>query len=85
MAVTGTMEIGEGNKHLDVIHISRQNEKNLKSTNIRSIIITIQIQSMNIKLNIKDINKILAKEHFKGKYLKKCGKKKSHIFVESCL
>jgi hypothetical protein len=85
MAVTGTMEIGEGNKHLDVIHISRQNEKNLKSTNIRSIIITIQIQSMNIKLNIKDINKILAKAHFKGKYLKKCGEKKSHIFVESCL
>jgi hypothetical protein len=36
MAVTGTMEIGEGNKHLDAIHISlqtsRQNEKNLKST-----------------------------------------------------
>ena len=65
MAVTGTMEIGEGNKHLDVIHISlqisRENEKNLKSTNIRSIIIIIQIQSMNIKLNIKDINKILPK------------------------
>jgi hypothetical protein len=52
------MEIGEGNKHLDAIHISlqtsRQNEKNLKSTNIRSIIIIIiiiQIQNMNIKLN----------------------------------
>ena len=75
MAVTGTMEIGEGNEHLDVIHISlqisRENEKNLKSTNIRSIIIIIQIQSMNIKLNIKDINKILPKAHFKGKYLKK--------------
>ena len=55
MAVTGTMEIGEGNKHLDAIHISlqtsRQNEKNLKSTNIRSIIIIIQIQNMNIRLN----------------------------------
>ena len=63
MVVTGMMEIGEGNEHLDVIHISlqisRQNEKNLKSTNIRSIIIIIvQIQSMYIKLNIKDINKI---------------------------
>jgi hypothetical protein len=53
------MEIGEGNKHLDAIHISlqtsRQNEKNLKSTNIRSIIIIIiiiiQIQNMNIRLN----------------------------------
>jgi hypothetical protein len=47
MAVTGTMEIGEGNEHLEVIHISlqisRQNEQNLKSTNIRSIrIYTIQ-------------------------------------------
>jgi hypothetical protein len=35
MAVTGTMEIGEGNEHLDVIHISlqisRQNEKKLKT------------------------------------------------------
>jgi hypothetical protein len=32
------MEIGEGNGHLDVIHISlqisRENEKNIKSTNI---------------------------------------------------
>jgi len=72
MVVTGMMEIGEGNKHLDVIHISlqisRQNEKNLKSTYIRSIIIIIQIQNMNIKLNMKDINKILAKAHFKCKY-----------------
>jgi hypothetical protein len=61
------------NKHLDVIaislQISRQNEKNLKSTNIRSII--IQIQNMNIKLNMKDINKILAKAHLEYKYLKK--------------
>jgi hypothetical protein len=57
------MEIGEGNENSNVLHISlqisRQNEKNLKSTNIRSIIIIIvQIQSMYIKLNIKDINKI---------------------------
>jgi hypothetical protein len=38
-----TMKIGKGNEHFDFIHISvqisRQNEKNLKSTNIRSIII----------------------------------------------
>jgi hypothetical protein len=26
---------------------------------------------MNIKLNMKDVNKILAKAHFKCKYLKK--------------
>ena len=38
-------------------------KKNVKSTNIRSIIIIIQIQNMNIKLNMKDINKILAKAH----------------------
>jgi hypothetical protein len=54
MAVTGTIEIGEGNKHLDAIHISlqtsRQNEKNLKST-IIIIIIIIQLQNMNIRLN----------------------------------
>jgi hypothetical protein len=66
------MEIGEGNEHLEAIHISllisRQNEQNLKSTNIRSIIILIHIQNMNIKLNMKDINKILALAHFKSKY-----------------
>jgi len=43
------------------LQISRQNEQNLKSTNIRSIIIIVQIQNMNIKLNMKDINKILAR------------------------
>jgi hypothetical protein len=46
--------------------------KNLKSTNIRSIAI-IQLQSMNLKLNMKDINKKLAKTHFKCK--KKLGRK----------
>jgi len=46
-------------------------KKNLKSTNIRSIIIIKQIQNMNIKLYMKDINKILAKTHFKCKYFKK--------------
>ena len=40
---------------------------------------------MNIKLNMKDINKILAKAHFKCKYffLNDAGKK--HIFVKLCL
>jgi hypothetical protein len=70
MMVTGTVEIGEGSKHLDVVHvslhISRKNDENLKS-----IIIIIQMQNMNIKLNMKDINKILAKAHFKCKYFKK--------------
>ena len=37
MVVTGTMGAEEGNERLDIIHISlqisRQNEKNLKSTN----------------------------------------------------
>ena len=73
MAVTEMMEIGEGKKYLDVIHISlqisMQNEKNRKPTNKRSIIIIIQI--MNIKLDMKDINKILSKAHFKCKYFKK--------------
>ena len=68
------MEIGEGSKHLDVnsyvVQIS-----NVKSTNIRSIAITI-IQNMNLILNMKDINKILAKTHFKCKFLK---------IVETCL
>ena len=72
MMVTGMVEIGEGSKHLDVVHvslhISRKNDENLKSINIRSIlIIIIQMQNMNIKLNMKDINKILAKAHFKCK------------------
>ena len=54
-------------------------KKNIKSTNIRLIIIIAQIQSMNIKLNMKDINKILAKAHFKCKYFKKNDAKKTHI------
>ena len=33
---------------------------NLKSINISSIIIIKQIQNMNLMLNMKDINKILA-------------------------
>ena len=37
-----------------------QNEYNIKSTNIRSTTI-IHLQNMNLKLNMKDINKILAK------------------------
>ena len=35
-----------------------------KSTNIRSIAI-IKIQNMNLKVNMKDSNKIIAKAHFK--------------------
>ena len=38
---------------------------------------------MNLKLNMKDINKILAKAHFKCK--KKIDEKKQHIFAETCL
>ena len=32
---------------------------------------------MNIKLNMKDFNKILAKAHFKYKYIKKNDEKKT--------
>ena len=56
--------------------ISRQ-----KWINLRSIIIIKQIQNMNLMLNMKDINKILAKTHFKCK--KKV--KKTHIFAKTCL
>ena len=35
---------------------------------------------MNLLLNMKDINKILAKTHFKCKYKKKCEKK--NIFLQ---
>ena len=38
---------------------------------------------MNVKLNLKDITKILAKAHFKCKY-KKNDVKKKDIFVETC-
>jgi hypothetical protein len=52
MVVTGMMKIGEGNEHLDVIHISlqisRQNEKNLKSTNYK----------INNNTNTKHENKV---------------------------
>ena len=42
-----------------------------------------QIQNMNLFLNMKNINKILAKTHFKCKYKKKC--EKTHIFAKTCL
>ena len=48
-----------------------RNESNLKSTNIRSTTI-IQVQNINLKLNMKDINKILTKEHFKCYFFKWC-------------
>ena len=38
---------------------------------------------MNLLLNMKDINKILAKTHFKCKY--KINDVKKHIFAETCL
>ena len=72
----GTYEIG-GRKRTFRCHwqISRQKWINLKSINMRSIIIIQQIQSMNLMLNMKDINKIIAKTHFKCK--KKW--KKTHV------
>ena len=41
------------------------------------------MQNMNVMLNMKDINKILAKTHFK--YKKKNNVKKTHIFAKTCL
>jgi hypothetical protein len=54
-------------------------KKNRKPTNKRSIIIIIQIQNMNIKLNMEDINKILSKAHFKCKYFKKWCRKNTFL------
>ena len=42
----------------------------------------MQVQNMNLKLNMKDINKILAKALFKF-FLNDA--KKQHMFVETCL
>jgi hypothetical protein len=39
---------------------------------------------MNLKLNMKDINKILAKAHFKCTFFLNDAKKQ-HIFEELCL
>ena len=50
-------------------------------TNIRSTLI-IQIQDMNLKLNMKDINGILAKKHFNN-FLNDA--KKQYSFAETCL
>ena len=68
----GTYEIG-GRKWTFRCHwqISRQKWINLKSINIRPIIIIKQIQNMNLMLNMKDVNKILAKTHFKCKKVRK--------------
>jgi hypothetical protein len=44
----------------------------------------MQVQSMNLKLNMKDINKILAKAHFKCIFFLNDAKKQ-HIFAETCL
>ena len=43
----------------------------------------MQVQNMNFELNMKDINKILAKAHFKcNSFLNDA--KKQHIFAEKC-
>ena len=39
---------------------------------------------MNLKLNMKDINKILAKAHFNCNFFLN-DLKKQHIFAETCL
>ena len=44
----------------------------------------MQVQSMNLNLNMKDINKILAKAHFKCNFFFNDAKKQ-HILVETCL
>jgi hypothetical protein len=44
----------------------------------------MQVQNMNLKLNMKDINKILANAHFKCNFFLN-DVKKQHIFVETCL
>ena len=43
----------------------------------------MQVEHMKVKLDMKDINKISAKEHFKCIFLMIRGKK--HIFEEMCL
>ena len=40
----------------------------------------MQVQNMNLKLNMKDIDKILASAHF---FLNDA--KKQHIFMKTCL
>jgi hypothetical protein len=69
--------------HIDLTDFQAK-KKNLKSTNIRWTTI-IQIQNMNLKLNMNDINKMLANAHFKCKCYQKNDVKKQHIFVEKCL
>ena len=44
----------------------------------------MQVQSMNLNLNMKDINKILAKAHFKCIFFLNDAKKQ-HILAETCL
>ena len=53
------IETRGGNSNFGVIlQISMRNEQNISTT-------IIQVQNMNLMLNMKDINKILAKKHFK--------------------
>jgi hypothetical protein len=51
------------------------------AANIRS---TTILQNMNLKLNMKDMNKILAMAHFKCIFFLNDAKKQ-HIFAETCL
>ena len=44
----------------------------------------IRVLSMNLKLNMTDMNEILAKTHFNCKFFLNDAKKQ-HIFEETCL
>jgi hypothetical protein len=63
-----------------LVYGSWQNEKNVKSTNMRPIII-IQIQNMNIKLNMEDISKGTLQMQKFSKMMQKI----TTLFAESCL
>jgi hypothetical protein len=49
------------------INLAEFKANQIYNQHIRSTPI-IQIQSMNVKLNMKDINKIIIKAHFKYKF-----------------
>ena len=46
---------------------------------LKFIIIMMQVQNMNLKLNLKDINKILTKAHFKYNFFFKWCKETTHF------
>ena len=77
-----SMEIGEGNKHLMSIQIYLTD---FKAEWIQSKIDkSINSNSTNTKPNMKDINKVLVKAHFKCN-LRKNDVKKQYIFLQKCL